>query len=308
MTNAAPTLGLAGRDDGPSPLLLATAFATVYLVWGSTFLAIRVIVETVPPISFVGVRSLVAGVLLLGLARLSGAALPDRAGWLQGLVTGGLMFMVGQGALAWAEQRVASGLAAVMLATTPLWVALIGWTLGGGRPTGRVAAGLGLGFAGVVLLTGVDGMGGGLDVAGVAVLQLGAAAWALGTILTKRRAPASSPAMTGAVQLLGGGVLALPAGGLMGEWPGLPMLLHDGDALAAFAYLVVFGTLVGFGAFSWLVKNCPAERVATYAYVNPVVAIALGWMVLDETIGPREGIAAAVVLAGVAVVLTGKKP
>lgn len=298
----------AGAAAGPHPAAIALAFATICLVWGSTFLGIRFAVETLPPWTMIGVRSLLAGAALAGFARLRGAALPDAAGWRAAALTGALLFLFGHGLLAWGAQRVPSGHAAVLLATIPLWVPFTTWALGERRPGLATLAGLALGFAGVVVLMAPDPTpgpetGSALDAVAVAALLVSALAWALGTAVSRRLPTASSSAMSAGAQLLAGGTLALLAGAAGGEWSAPPAGGVSMASLLGLAYLVVFGSLAAFGAFTWLLQVWAPTRVATYAYVNPVVALVLGWAVLAEPLGAREAGATALVLAGVAVVM-----
>ncbi|HEV7370114.1 EamA family transporter [Arenibaculum sp.] len=307
----------AGTAAGPHPAAIALAFATICLVWGSTFLAIRFAVETLPPWTMIGVRSLLAGAALAGFARLRGAALPDAAGWRAAAATGALLFLFGHGLLAWGAQRVPSGQAAVLLATIPLWVPFTTWALGERRPGVATLVGLAIGFAGVVVLVAPDPAAGStadsaaasaLDTAAVAALLVSALAWALGTAVSRRLPTASSSAMSAGAQLLAGGTLALLAGAVGGEWSAPPAGGVSMASLLGLAYLVVFGSLAAFGAFTWLLQVWAPTRVATYAYVNPVVALVLGWAVLAEPLGVREAGATALVLAGVAVVMLAPSP
>ncbi len=285
---------------------IVLAFAAIYLIWGSTYLAIRIAVAEVPPLLMAGARMLAAGTVLYAVARRTGAPPPTGREWRGAALGGALLFLAGNGALAWAEQRVPSGLAALMMAMTPLFAVLLEVAeRGGRRPGARAALGVALGLAGVAVLVGGPGIGG-LRPDGLTMLVLvgGDFAWALGSTQRVGRLLPRSPAMSAAAQLLAGGGLLLVAGLAAGEGPRLAAGGVTARALLAIGYLVVFGSLVAFTAYTWLLGVVPVSRVATYAFVNPVVAVLLGWSLGGETIGPRELVAAAAVVAAVALIVT----
>lgn len=310
-----PSTGSAVTGRSASLPALIGAFASIYFVWGSTFLAIRLAVETIPPATMIGVRSLIAGALLGGFALARGARLPGPKGMRAAAAAGILLFVGGHCLLAWSQQRIPSGQAAVLLATIPLWVPLQRWLIGaGGRPGGRTVVGLLLGFAGVVLLLapslGLSGgtAGGGTDPIG-SVAALGSAAfWALGTVVSSRYPSSPSPTLASGLQLVIGGALALLIAGGIGEWSELTVERISTGSLLGFGYLVVFGSLLTFGAYTWLLQVCAPEKVATYAYVNPPVALILGAVVLGEPLGLREAAATLVILAAVALVMLSRPP
>lgn len=300
---------------GPNRLALIAAFAAIYLIWGSTFLAIRVAVETIPPWTMMGVRSVIAGLSLLLVARLTNG--PRKASdapvnWKAAILAGGLMFVGGHGILAWGEQRIPSGLAAVLLAPLPIWIPLAAWMLGAGERPGRpVYIGLALGLSGVVLLAAPSAFGAGaatgVDVLGAAALLFSALCWSFGTAVARKAPAAPSPLQGGGMQLVAGGILATLAGGLGGEWSTLAAHPVSTASLLATAYLIVFGSLVAFGAYSWLVQVSTPDKIGTYAFVNPVIALVIGWAFAGEQLGWRELGATLLVLAGVLAVLTGAK-
>jgi drug/metabolite transporter (DMT)-like permease len=284
---------------------LIAAFAAVYLVWGSTYLAIRYAVATLPPLLMAGARFVIAGAILLIWARLRGHGRPTRADWITGLVSGALLLLGGNGAVVWAEQRVPSGIAALLVAVVPLWMVLLDWLRPGGqRPALPVFAGLGLGLAGLGLLVGPDVQGGGGDVslAGAGVLMLGSLSWAIGSLYTKRAARPSSVNNGSGTQMFAGGLCLLLVGALGGEFTQLDLAHVAASSWTGFLYLVTFGSLVGFTAYLYLLAHTTAAKAATYAYVNPVVAVFLGWLVAHEPVTSRTVIAAAVILAGVAII------
>ena len=287
------------------PRLLA-AFAAVYTVWGSTYLAIRFAVETLPPLLMAGARFVLAGAILLTWARIRGGHhWPSRRDWLTGFVTGALLLLGGNGAVVWAEQRVPSGIAALLVAIVPLWMVLLDWLRPGGRrPASLVFVGLALGLAGLGLLVGPDALRGHgvVDVTGAGVLMVGSLSWAIGSLYTQR-APRPTSANTGSgAQMLAGGLCLLAVGLATGEGAQLDLAHASSRSLLGFAYLVTFGSLIGFTAYAYLLAHTTAAKAATYAYVNPVVAVLLGWAFANEPVTARTLVAAAVILAGVAII------
>ncbi len=285
---------------------LLAAFAAVYTVWGSTYLAIRFAVETLPPLLMAGVRFVIAGALLLLWSRFHGGSRGlSRRDWITGLVSGALLLLGGNGAVVWAEQRVPSGIAALLVAIVPLWMVLLDWLRPGGRrPASLVFVGLGLGLLGLGLLVGPDAMhaGGAIDVTGAMVLVLGSLSWAVGSLYTQR-APRPSSANNGSgAQMLAGGACLLAVALATGEGAQLELAHASARSLLGFAYLVTFGSLIGFTAYAYLLAHTTAAKAATYAYVNPVVAVALGWAFASEPVTSRTVLAAAVILAGVAII------
>jgi drug/metabolite transporter (DMT)-like permease len=277
------------------------AFATIYLVWGSTYLAIRYAVQTLPPLLMAGTRFSLAGALLYVWARARGAPAPTRANWRGALIAGGLLLVGGNGGVSWAEQRIPSGLAALLVATAPLWMVLMSWALGGARPTGRVWVGLVIGFVGLTILIGPSDLLGGraADPLAAAVVVVGSMAWALGSVVSGRLALPSSPQLTTAIEMLAGGALLLALGTALGEWGRLDLGRVSWQSWVGLGYLLVMGSLVAFSAYVWLLRNAEVAKVATYAYVNPVVAVLLGWLIAGEALTARIAFAAAVIVAGV---------
>ncbi len=288
----------------PARWMLLIAFASVYVIWGSTYLAIRVAIETMPPFLMLGVRFGVAGALMYGWLRLRGGARPSWRQWRTAAVVGGLMLFVGTGSVAWAEQYIPSGLAALLVTTVPLWMVLLDWLWKGGRrPGGIIFVGLLLGFAGVMLL--VDPVAlvrhHSVDVSAGAVVFIGALAWATGSIHARSADLPANPFMTTAMQMFAGGVVLMIGGSLLGEWRHFDVSALSIRSFFAWSYLVVFGAFIAFSAYVWLLKNTTVARASTYAYVNPVVAVFLGWSLADEPLNLR--IFAAVILLVSAVVL-----
>ncbi len=288
----------------PSRALVIAAFATIYLVWGSTYLAIAIAIETLPPLLMAGVRFLIAGTVLYSAARLTGAARPEPRMWRSALLLGALFLLCGNGGVVWAEQRVASGLAAVLVATMPLWTVVIERLRGAPAPPATTIVGLLAGLAGVALLLAPGG--GRVDLLGAAVLTLASISWAYASIISKGQPLPKSGALSSGMQMLAGGACLALAGLASGEAGQLAASVPSTRSLLALSYLVVFGSLLGFTAFTWLLQVSTPSRVATYAYVNPVVAVTLGWAVAGEPFGVRHLAASAVIIGGVALITATK--
>lgn len=287
---------------------VAAALLAVYFFWGGTYLAMRFAVETLPPFTMAGIRFVCAGTLVYCWQMARGAERPTGAHWRGAAVVGLLMLTAGNGGVMWAEQTVPSGLAAIIIATVPLWMALLSWLWqGGGRPGGQAAWGLATGFAGTVLLVGnAGGAATGADWTGYAVLVGAAVAWAAGSLYS-RVAPHPAAPLTGiALQMLAGGAGCLLAGLAGGEWAGLDFAAVSPRAVLALGYLVFFGSVVGYSAYIWLLKAADPVLVSTYAYVNPVVAVALGWLLAGETLTPRDAAAAALIVLSVVAITRAK--
>jgi drug/metabolite transporter (DMT)-like permease len=284
---------------------LIAAFAAVYLVWGSTYLAIRFAVETLPPLIMAGSRFVMSGLILLAWARWrEDAPSPSRIDWRTGLISGALLLLGGNGAVAWAEQRVPSGIAALLVAIVPLWMVVLEWARPGGRkPALTVFIGVTLGLVGLLVLVGPDALrGGGADSIGALALVLASLSWAAGSLYTKWAPRASSGTVAAGTQMLAGGALLLLAGVTLGEAAHLDLARVSTRSLLGFIYLVTFGSLIGFTAYLYLLAHTTAAKAATYAYVNPVVAVLLGWAIGHEPVTKRTLLAAAVILAGVAII------
>jgi drug/metabolite transporter (DMT)-like permease len=283
---------------------LWSALWIVYIVWGSTYLAIRVTVETVPPLLSSGVRFTVAGGALLAFmaARHGRAAARPTRRQLQGALLVGLLLPGANAVVSVAEQEVPSGLAALLFASIPLWVILLRRLWGERIPRVSIAAVL-VGFGAVALLLQPGRQSGGAGLLGLLACVLGAAMWASGSFASKRVALPEHPLASTGWQMLLGGILVGAVGLAGGEASGIDPSGFSTRSVVALAYLVVFGSWVAFTAYAWLLQNAPISKVATYAYVNPVVAIALGWLVLGEAITPITLIAAAAIVATVALVV-----
>jgi drug/metabolite transporter (DMT)-like permease len=289
-----------------SPRLVAS-FAAIYLIWGSTFLAIRWAVVTIPPFPMMAVRCLLGGAILLVLSRLREprSAWPSRSQLLGAAVVGICFFVGCHGLLAREEQHVASGTSALCLATIPLFVPLLSWSvLGSGRPTARTSLALLAGFAGVALLVAGQGSAGGLAVSDAAILLFTAFSWAAGTIASRRLPVPRAPLAAAAVSLLAGSVALALISVVTGEAGDLHPSQVSGRSLAGLLYLVLAGTVVAFAAYMWLLDHVAPSRVATYAFVNPAVAVLIGWAIANEHVSLRTIGATAVIVVAVAVAVT----
>lgn len=286
-------------EAGPSRARIALALGLLYVVWGSTYLAMRIALGGFPPLLMAGTRFLCAGTVLYGVMRLRGAPNPTLRQWAGSAAVGVLLLGLGNGGVAVAEQWVASGLAAVVISSVPLWTALFAG-LFGKWPTRREALGLGIGAVGVLLLNLGGGMRG--TPLGALVLLVAAAAWALGSIWSKRL-DLPKGLMASAAQMLGGGVFLFASAMIHGDRP----VLHTGPVLAVL-YLVVFGSLIAYSAYGFLLRNVSPALATSYAFVNPVIAVLLGVVIGNESIGVTAIVAMAVILGGVALVILKPRP
>ena len=284
---------------------MVAAFAAVYLLWGSTYLAIRFGVETIPPFLMAGTRHLTAGLLLYAWMRASGAPRPSGRHWASAVSIGGLMLLGGNGLVTWAEQRVPSGLAALIVATVPIWMAVLAAAEKKRRPSAFVIAGLAIGLGGIGLLVAPSRLGGGerVDPLGAVALLAAALSWSIGSLYS-RRAPLPASILTAvSMEMIGGGCLLWITGLLFHEGARLDLHAVSAKSALSLVYLVIFGSLVGFSAYVWLLKVTTPARVSTYAYVNPIVAVLLGTLLAGEVFTLRIGLAAASIVAAVALII-----
>ncbi|MEO8348076.1 MAG: drug/metabolite exporter YedA [Acidobacteriota bacterium] len=289
----------------PTQGKLLAAFASVYLIWGSTYLAIRFAIETMPPHLMAAARFLVAGAILYAWARWRGAPRPTLANWRAAAVVGGFLLLGGNGAVVWAETRVPSGLTALLVAMVPIWMLVLEMlpALGGRKPRTPVVAGIVLGLAGLVVLVAPGSLAGRVDPLGAGVLLLGCLSWAFGSLYSRNAALPKSGFLAAAMEMMAGGVLLLLFGLATGQAGQVAVLAISTKSLLALAYLIVFGSLVGFTAYIWLLGATTSARVSTYAYVNPVVAVLLGWALAGEPMSLRTLIAATVIIGAVALII-----
>jgi drug/metabolite transporter (DMT)-like permease len=290
---------------------IVAAFAAVYLIWGSTYLAIRYAVATIPPFLMGAGRFLTAGMILYVWARRRGAGRPTRAEWRAACLTGVLLLVCGNGAVIWAEQHVASGIVALIVAVVPLWMVLLDWLRPGGvRPRSLVFVGLALGLVGLALLIAPDLQSGAghPDLWAVIVPVFGSFFWALGSIVSRYAARSSSSQLATGMQMLAGGAAFLAVSAAAGEPQHFDVHAVASTSVVGLLYLVTFGSLLGFTAYIYLLGATTPAKVSTYAYVNPVVAVILGWAIAGEPFTMRTALAAAVILVGVAIITLANVP
>jgi drug/metabolite transporter (DMT)-like permease len=285
---------------------LALAFAAIYLVWGSTYLAIRYAVETIPPLVAAGIRHTIAGGVLLAWACARGYR-PRREHWVAGLVLGALFFFVGHGTLHWAEQHVASGLAALLIATEPMFILVLAWLSGQQRISRISALGLAFGVVGVAILTGAEVSAKNASLIGLLAVLLGSLSWSAGVVISpKLRLPTDALART-AVPLVCGAVMLLATAGITGEFRGLRWSAVSLKSIFGLGYLIVFGSIVAFTAYTWLLQRVPPAVVATHTYANPVVAVLLGWLLASEPLTARVALASIAILGAIMLIRQGER-
>jgi drug/metabolite transporter (DMT)-like permease len=293
----------------PSRLLILAAFAALYVIWGSTYLAILFAIETIPPLLMAGTRFLLAGFIMYAIARAQGAPHGSLANWRTALIIGACLLLGGNGGVTLAEQYVPSGLASVMVATVPIYIALLAWWSGiAPRPAPIVWLGLAGGFAGVAILLGPalkfspdESKHPGI---GMIILLFSSFIWSAGSIYSRKAKSASPPLLLAGQQMICGGALLTLVGLFMGEHHRFDASRISLLSIGAFVYLVIIGALVGYTAYIFLLRHCEPAKVATYAYVNPIVAVLLGALFAGETLSARTVLAAGLIIGSVALVIT----
>jgi drug/metabolite transporter (DMT)-like permease len=298
--------------DRRNLILLILAFAAVYIIWGSTYLAIKYAIETIPTFLMAGFRFLIAGGFLYLIARFSkGYEKPKAIHWRTGAVVGALLLLGGNGGVVIAEHYVSSGLTALLVATVPFWVVLFNWVLlRNERPNLKVIGGLLVGFIGVWLLIPI-GAGNGGDannqLFGAILLIAASASWALGTLYGSHAPAVKSPILNASIQMLTGGAMLLLVGTVTGEWSRFDLSAVSAASWIAFVYLITVGAIVAYTAYSWLIKNASPAMASTYAYVNPAIAVFLGWAIAGETLTGTMLVGAAIIIGSVALITANKK-
>lgn len=292
----------------PGTAKLVAAFAAVWFIWGSTYLFIGFAIETVPPFLMAAIRFGIAGLLLYAWATIKEGARATAQNWRAGAVTGGLFFLCGNGAVVWAQTRVPSGIAALLVAIVPLFVVLLQWLPPyNRRPSFIVSLGVVVGLLGLVLLVGPGAFKGSseVDLLAAGVLAFGSLCWATGTLYSGRAPLPKNPQMTAALQLLCGAALLAVLGFVAGEHGRVNTSAITMKSILSIGYLIVFGSIVAFTSYSWLTRVTSPSRLSTYAYVNPVVALILGWLFAGEKLSAGVLMASAVILAGVVLITIG---
>jgi drug/metabolite transporter (DMT)-like permease len=291
-----------------SLVLVVLAFASIYLIWGSTYLAISYAIQTLPPFLMAATRFLIGGGVLFSWAVFNGAARPTASQWRNALIVGALLLLCGNGGVTWAEKYIASGLAALIVATEPLWIVILNWAITHRRPDHRVLLGVFIGIGGVALLVSGGFRSGGagtwMQLIGLAVVLAASFAWAAGSVYSNRQPSRASTFTTSGMQMLAGGTLLLLVGLLVGDFKQLNFAHTSWLSMGALAYLIIFGSIVAFTAYSWLLRNVSTTLVATYAYVNPVVAVFLGWLIAHEPVTTSMLVAAVIIVGSVVLITT----
>ena len=297
-------------SEPPSRIKLFFAFAAIYILWGSTYLAIRLAIHTIPPFLMAGSRLFTAGVILYAISARAGAPRPTRLHWRNAALAAIPLFVFGNGGVTWAEQKVSSGAASLVIATLPAWLLLLDWGYGGrSRPRVVELLGLGIGLSGVAVLSAP----GGIKLDGVGVLLFAAIAWAVGSLLNRYSELPSSPVRVAGMQMLIGGAVMMALGLGLGETTRFDFAAVSVRSGAAWVYLAI-AALVAIPAYTWLLTVTSPALVGTYAFVNPVVAVLLGWgaallgwVDADEVLSARTGIAAGLVVLGVMLLVWPRK-
>jgi len=302
------------HSSRPSTAAVALALGLVYVVWGSTYLAIAVMVETLPPLLAAGLRFVIAGLLMLGALRIharfrpsgDSAERPTAAHWRTAFVVGALLLLGGNGGVVLAEQLIPSGVAAVLVATVPIWLAVFDAALSRRRPSMLAVGGLVAGLVGVgILLAPVD-QDVALEPLGIFLVVMAAISWAAGSLYARRAPLPRSPFLGTGIEMLAGGIVLLAAGTLLGEVGRTEIAAFSLRSLVAFAYLTLVGSIVGYTAYTWLLARVPVTVAGTYAYVNPIVAVALGAVLLSEPITPRTLVATTIIIGAVVAIVSGR--
>ena len=285
---------------------LALAFVAIYVIWGSTYLAIRYAVETIPPLVTAGIRHSIAGGIMLAWAWWRGFR-PTRQQWVAGFALGSLFFLIGHGTLHWAEQYVGSGLAALLMATEPIFILVLGWSMGQQKISGLSALGLGLGVLGVAMLTGVELTVKGSSLLGLLAVLLGSLAWSLGVVISPRLKLPSDALGRTALPTLCGAAMLLVAAGLTGEFQETHWSSITLRSIFGLGYLITFGSVVAFTSYTWLLQRVSPTLVATHTYANPVVAVLLGWFLAHEPLTMRVVLASVAILGAIVLIRRGER-
>lgn len=289
---------------------ITVALLAIYLIWGSTYLAIRFAVDTIPPFMMAGTRYLIPGIILFTWRRFAGDPAPTRRQWISGAIIGLLLLLGGNGLVSWAEQRLESGIAALIVGTAPIWMVIFDSILSRRMPRWVVMGGLLTGFVGVLILVGPESFFGGnphYDLLGMGVVMLAALFWSLGSIYSRGADLPTSPLLGTGVELLMGGAGLFLASGVTGEWRGFELSSISTSSWLGLLYLTVLGSLVGFVAYTWLLRNAPIPLVSTYAYVNPLVAILLGNWLAGESLTWHVWVSALLIVGSLVLINSFKK-
>ncbi len=295
-------------DEKQKLIFLILAFAAVYIIWGSTYLAIKYAIETMPSFLMAGVRFLIAGGILYAFARFSPSyEKPKAIHWRTSFIVGALLLGIGNGAVVVAEHYISSSMTALLIASNPFWMVTLGWMfMGKGKPNYKVTLGLLIGFVGVAMLIlgrpDATGAGGDSQWTGILLVVIATIGWAFGSLYGATAPTAKSNVLAAGMQMLAGGLILMVVSGIAGEWQSFDYRAVSSVSWIAFAYLVFVGALVAYTAYSWLMQNASPSAVSTYAYVNPVVAVFLGWAIAGESLTAQMLIGAAIIVVSVMLV------
>ena len=299
--------------SSPKRPRIILAFAAIYLIWGSTYLGILFAIQSIPPFLMAGARFFISGLIMYGIAQFGGAPRPTFVTWRSALIAGGCLLLCGNGAVTISEQWVPTGLASLLVATVPIYMALLGWLSGiAARPTPIVWLGLIGGFVGVGVLIGpaltsISAPSSNHLALGMSILLAGSLIWSIGSLYSRTAVTSPSLILHAGQQMICGGALLTLVGIAFGEPHRFDVSRITPLSLWAFAYLVLIGALIGYTAYFWLLRNCDPAKVATYAYVNPMVAVLLGTLFVHESLSLRTAIAAALIVGSVAMVITAQQ-
>lgn len=292
-------------------LPIVAGLLSVYIFWGGTYLAMKFAIETMPPFMMAGIRFMTAGAIVYAWQMARGAQQPTVTHWKNAAIVGGLLLLGGNGGVVWAEQMVPSGIAAIFVATVPLWMALLAWLWQGGtRPSGTIFFGLLLGFMGIILLvknSGNDVTSAAVPWIGYGALVAASLSWAVGSMYSRVAKLPDAPFMAIAMQMLAGGFFCFLFGLITGEGGRFEIAQVSMHSALALGYLILFGSIVGFSAFIWLLKAADPTIVSTYAYVNPIVAVILGWALAGEQMTIQDGLAAIIIVVAVIIITKGNQ-
>jgi drug/metabolite transporter (DMT)-like permease len=298
-----------GGRAAPSRTALVLAFAAIYLIWGSTYLGIRVAVETFPPFLMAGMRFAVAGLLLFGFLLAKGTPWPKAAQWKDQVIIGTFLLLGGNAVVSWSEQRTPSGITSLILGASPVVMVALDWVRPrGSKPTVAVVIGVTVGVAGIALLLGPDAIPANAKPPAIYLIAIFASSvsWWVGSLYSKHVSSATPLLMASAMQMLSGCVSMLLTGLALGETKNFHLADVSRQSWVAFAYLVVMGSIVAFPVYVWLLGHSTPAKVSTYAYVNPVVAVFLGWIILGEPMNARILLASAIIIGAVAIITIGR--
>jgi drug/metabolite transporter (DMT)-like permease len=298
------------QPDKNNTLKIVIAFASIYIIWGTTYLAIRLAVETIPPFFMAGTRFIIAGLMTFLVLRARGVAIPKRLHWQSAAIIGAFMIVGGNGLVTWSEQQVPSGIAALVVATVPIWITLFNWLIyRGGRPNKQIVIGLVLGFIGIGLLIGPGQLFGTatFDSLSMFILLLAPILWSFGSLYSRRAKLPDNIFMSTSMEMLAGGLLLLIAGLLTGEAADLNIAEISRQSIIAMLYLTVFGSIIALTAYVWLLKTVHPSRASTYTYVNPIIAIILGWLILSEPLTSLMILAMAIIILAVVLITTSRE-